>query len=164
MANFRKGQLGDVQQMLTNIKKLNGKKFIVSVGMSSNGMEPNEDPAYYGGVLEEERNPAIVATGRDYRFLSPALDGFEKELGIKPLMKKLLRADGKRRGNKEMIEASKVYGQQAVKKVRDYIVFDAPNYPNRERKNPTLMDTLSLFNSISYRVYDKSGKVVGRGK
>lgn len=164
MAKIRKGQLGDVQQMLTNIKKLNGKKFIVTVGMASNGMEKSKDPAYYGGVLEEERNPAIVATGRDYRFLSPALDGFEKELDVKPLLKKLLRADGKRRGDTEMIEASKVYGEKAVSKVREYMVFDAPIYPDRKRNTPTLMDTLKLFDSISYRVYNKNGRIVGRGR
>ena len=164
MAKIRKGKLGDVQQMLTNIKKLNGKKFIVTVGMASNGQENSENPAYYGGVLEEERNPHIVATGRDYKFLSPALDGFEKELDVKPMLNKLLRADGKKRGDKEMIKASKEYGKKAVERVQYYILYDAPQYPDRERKNPTLVDTCRLFDSFQYRVYDSKGKIVGRGK
>lgn len=164
MAKIRKGQLGDVQQMLTNIKKLNGKKFIITVGMASNGRELSEDPAYYGGVLEDQSNKDIASTGRDYRFLSPALDGFEKELDIKPMLKKLLRADGKKRGDKEMIKASKEYGKKAVERVQQYILYEAPQYPDRKRKNPTLVDTGRLFDSIQYRVYDSKGKVVGRGK
>lgn len=164
MAKIKRGELSDVKQMLSNIKKLNGKKFTVAIGMTSNGKENSENPAYYGAVLEEERNPYIVATGRDYRFLEPSLYGFEKELDVKPMLKKLLRADGKKRNDEEMIKASVAYGKKGVDKVRDYILYDAPQYPDRERKNPTLFDTLKLFDSIQYRVYDKKGKIVGRGK
>lgn len=164
MAKIRKGQLGHVQQMLTNIKKLNGKKFTIVVGMASNGAKDNENPAYYGGVLESDGNANISATGRDYRFLSPALNNFEKELDIKPLMDKLLKADGRKRGDKEMIKASKEYGKKAVERVQEYMLYEAPQYPERSRKNPTLIDTGALFDSMQYRVYNNKGRMVGRGK
>lgn len=156
----RKGSISDVNRTLKNISKLNGVKFTIKVGMISNGLNDSEDPAFYGGLLEEGR----VSDSRDYSFLKPALKNFHKEIDVKPLLKKLTKDKVGRRGDAEMIKASKEYARKAVDRVQEYILYEAPQYPDRERKNPTLLDTGKLFDSIGYKIYDKKKKVVGYGR
>ena len=157
--------LKSVYQMLDNIQKLQGTKYRVVVTIQSNGERKDKDPAYYGSLLERGTD-RINASGRYYKFLEPGLRNFSTKLvhsnDFKEYME-MVRADGKRRGKKEMIKASEWYGRKAVDSVRDYILYDAPQYPERRRKNPSLLDTWNLYDSLVYRVYDKNNNLVAQG-
>lgn len=162
----KKGSLKTVRTMLDNIKKLNGERFNIAITIANNGESPDENPAYYGTILEEQRGNT-ANHGRYYKFLEPALEDFTtKILGNEDikLYLDIVKLDGKKRGKKEMLEASKLYAQSAVEKVQHYILYEAPQYPDRERENPTLIETGELFDSIIYKIRDKKGREMAVGK
>lgn len=166
MARKRRSNLRTVYQSLDNIKKLNGQRFRVSVTIESFGGEKSEDPAYYGTILENQLGHT-ASHGRYYKFLEPAMRDFSTKLLNNDdinIYLDLVKMDGKRRGRKEMLEASRLYGQKAVERVQEYILVEAPQYPDRERKNPTLIESGDLFDSIKYVIRDKNGNIVSEGK
>lgn len=166
MARQRVNDFGTIETLLDNIKKLNGQRYNVSVTIDDNGKSDSENPAYYGTILEEQRGNT-ANHGRDYRFLEPALNNFAKKLSSGDDMKeflKIVKADGKKRGKKEMEKASQFYGEKAVEAVQEYILYNAPQYPDRQRKNPTLLETGELYDSIKFVIRDKAGRVIKEGR
>lgn len=158
--------LGEIKVMLKNIKELNGKSQKVNVDIKSNGMADSENPAFYGALLENGGNN-FRGTGREYDFIKPSLEEFDATIKNSEDMKeflKIAKADGKRRGKQEMANASEFYGQKAVHKVQEYMLYETPQYANRGHDNPSLIDTGLLFDSIRYTVEDSKGKILRRGQ
>ena len=155
--------LGKIKIMLGNIKRLNGVSNHVTIGVKDNGGY-EDNPAYYGNLLETGK--ASGNTGRDYRFLYPSLvEDDTPLLGNEDIDKYLsiVKVDGKRRGRKQMIEAAQLYGEAAINRVREYILYKAPQYPDRGHDNPSLVDTGRLFDNIQYTIRDNRKKIVGSG-
>lgn len=165
MAKKDYNAFGNIRVTLDNIKKLNGTRYIVRTTIEDNGGVDN-NPAKYGTYLEDFSGEGILYN-RDYRFLSPALKDFKTEMVHSKDMDEYLsifKVDGKRRGKKEMLKAAEYYGQAAVDRVRQYILYEAPQYPERKRKNPSLIDTGNLYDSIKYEIYDKKNNLLSEGK
>lgn len=162
----QKAKLGTVKTLLRNVKQLNGTRYNINITIENHGGEASENPAYYGSLLEKGLDKGSKL-GRDYRFISPSLQDFHKRV-IKDTDTKyfleIVKADGRKRGEKEMLKACKFYGQKAVERVQEYMLYEAHQYPERERKNPSLIDTGRLFDSIKYVVRDKKGRIRAGGR
>ena len=153
-------------EMLKRIKELQGDHKIISISVRDNGMPDNENPAFYGAVHEARKGYDSI-TGRYYRFLAPALKGFDKKIrqeyqkAIKDATK--VKSSSKRRTQKELLDNAEQYARNGVERVQEYILYEAPQYPDRKRKNPSLLETGLLFDSIMYTIKNEKGKILRGG-
>ena len=162
-----KGSFKTAIKELERIKSLSGDNKIVSITIKDNGMPDNENPAFYGTIHERGKG-FDKTTKRNYKFLKPALKGFfdrfndeYSEAIIKAVKNK---SSGTRRTQKELLDNAEIYGRAGVERVLEYILYETPQYPYRKRKNPSLIETGELFDSIMYTIKNKKGKILRSGQ
>lgn len=163
----KNGDFKKAIEMLKRIKELQGDRKIISVSIKSNGKENNENPAFYGAIHEAGAGYDSV-TGRYYKFLSPALRGFydkfRDDYRDAIIRATKLKSSGKRRTQKELLDNAEVYARSGVDRVQEYILYEAPQYPDRKRKNPSLIETGELFDSIQYTIRNENCKILRSGQ
>lgn len=163
----RNGDFNKAISMLKTIKELQGDHKVITITVKDNGMEDNENPAFYGAIHEAGAGYDSV-TKRYYKFLSPALrgffDGFKNDYRDAIIRATKTAGPGHRRTQKELLDNAEIYGRSGVDRVQEYILYEAPQYPYRKRKNPSLIETGLLFDSIIYTVKNDKGKILRSGQ
>lgn len=162
----KSGDFNKAISLLRNIKELQGDHKIITVSVKDNGRADNENPMFYGAIHEAGAGYDSV-TKRYYRFLSPALKGFFnrfKDEYRDAIIRATTKTSGRRRTQKELLDNAEIYGRAGVERVQEYILYEAPQYPERKRKNPSLIETGELFDSIIYTIKNEKGNILRGGQ
>lgn len=160
------GRYKKAVEVLKGIKALQGDHKIISIEVRDNGMKDDDNPAFYG-ALHEAGAGYDSTTGRYYKFLEPALRNFKEEIlkGYGDVLKNSLsKQQEKKRTQKELLDNAEKYAKAGVDRVQEYILYEAPQYPERKRKNPSLIETGELFDSIIYTIINKNGEILRGGQ
>lgn len=162
MKQLRLGNFDKIISTLQTAKDMHGTTNTITVTVRDTGEKLNENPRYYGAIHEQGRGAGSIY-GRDYRFLSPALEDFANDVRKEykaGIMKGLtFKIKGHRRTQKQLLDNAEMIGRNGADRVLEYVLYDAPQYPDRARKNPTLLDTGKLLDNIIYVISDKNGNV-----